>query len=52
MFSNFKKQVFEFSKQWRNYLTPILFKEQMFTLKNYNELPAFMYKTELKMIFG
>ena len=47
-YNDFKKQVFEFSKQWRNYLTPMLFKEQMFTVKNYNELPAFMYENRIK----
>ena len=47
-YNDFKKQVFEFSKQWRNYLTPMLFKQQKFTVKNYHELPTFMYKNRIE----
>ena len=47
-YNDFKKQVFEFSKQWRNYLTPMLFKEQKFTVKNYNKLPAFLYENRIE----
>jgi ABC-2 type transport system permease protein len=42
-YNDYKSQVFEFSKKWRNYLTPMLFKEQKFTMFNYNELPRFKY---------
>lgn len=46
-YNDFKKQVFEFSDEWRNYLVPMLFKEQKFSKKNYNELPKFEYKNRI-----
>ena len=47
-YNDFKKQVFEFSKQWRNYLKPILFRQEKFTVKNYYELPKFYYQNRIK----
>lgn len=47
-YNDFKKQVFEFSKQWRNHLIPMLFKQQKFTVKNYHELPDFVYKNRIE----
>ncbi|OSY89272.1 hypothetical protein WH52_01100 [Tenacibaculum holothuriorum] len=46
-YNDYKKQVFEFSNEWRNYLVPMLFKQQKFTIKNYNELPQFSYKNRV-----
>lgn len=46
-YNDFKKQVFQFSDKWRNYLVPMLFKNQKFNLKNYNELPNFNYKNRI-----
>jgi ABC-2 type transport system permease protein len=42
-YNDYKRQVYEFSKKWRNFLTPMLFKKQKFTMDNYNELPSFTY---------
>jgi ABC-2 type transport system permease protein len=47
-YNDYKKQVFEFSNAWRGYLVPMLFKEQKFTRKNYQELPEFVYKNRIK----
>lgn len=47
-YNDFKKQVFQFSDEWRNYLVPMLFKEQKFTTKNYHELPVFKYQNSIK----
>lgn len=47
-YNDFKKQVFEFSDKWRNYLIPMLFKEQKFTAKKYDEIPKFTYKNRIK----
>ena len=47
-YNDYKKQVFEFSDAWRNYLVPMLFKQQKFSVKNYNELPKFTYKNRIK----
>lgn len=47
-YNNYKKQVFEFSDEWRNYLVPMLFKGQKFKKENYKELPTFTYKNNLK----
>lgn len=46
-YNDYKKQVFEFSNQWRNYLVPMLFKKQKFTADNYKELPKFVYKNRI-----
>ena len=46
-YNEYKKQVFEFSNEWRNYLVPMLFKEQKFTLKDYKNLPKFTYKNNV-----
>lgn len=53
-YNDYKKQVFEFSNEWRNYLVPMLFKQQKFTTKNYSELPKFNYKNRInnKTWFG
>jgi len=47
-YNDYKKQVFEFSDQWRNYLVPMLFKKQKFTAENYKELPKFIYKNRIE----
>ena len=47
-YNDYKKQVFEFSDKWRNYLAPMLFKNQKFTIKNYNEMPVFNYNNRIK----
>lgn len=44
---DYKKQVFQFSEKWRNYLVPMLFKNQKFCLNNYNELPNFKYENRI-----
>ncbi|CAL2080070.1 conserved membrane protein of unknown function [Tenacibaculum sp. 190524A02b] len=46
-YNDYKKQVFEFSEEWRNYLVPMLFKGQKFTSKNYKELPKYTYKNRI-----
>ncbi|MCV6629309.1 MAG: DUF3526 domain-containing protein [Flavobacteriaceae bacterium] len=43
-YNDYKKQVFEFSLAWKDYLVPMLFKEKKFTKTNYTELPKFEYK--------
>ena len=50
-YNDYKIQVFEFSTTWRNYLVPMLFKEQKFTEKNYHELPEFHYKNRIETNF-
>ncbi|CAL2101251.1 conserved membrane protein of unknown function [Tenacibaculum sp. 190130A14a] len=47
-YNDYKKQVFEFSNKWRDYLVPMLFKQQKFGIKNYNELPEFSYKNRIE----
>lgn len=47
-YNDYKKQVFEFSDKWRNYLVPMLFKEQKFTMLNFKELPRFNYRNNVK----
>jgi ABC-2 type transport system permease protein len=47
-YNDYKKQVFEFSDKWRNYLAPMLFNNQKFTIKNYNEMPVFNYENRIK----
>lgn len=46
-YNDYKKQVFEFSDEWRNYLVPMLFKQQNFKFDNYKELPQFSYKNRI-----
>lgn len=46
-YNDYKKQVFEFSETWRNYLVPMLFKQEKFTVANYNELPKYVYKNRV-----
>lgn len=46
-YNDYKKQVFEFSTTWRNYLVPMLFKNQKFTISNYKELPNFTYQNRI-----
>jgi ABC-2 type transport system permease protein len=47
-YNDYKKQVFEFSNTWRNYLVPMLFKNQKFKVTDYNKLPNFTYKNRIK----
>lgn len=47
-YNDYKKQVFEFSNEWRNYLVPMLFKQQKFTTQNYSKLPTFNYKNRIQ----
>ena len=47
-YNDYKKQVFEFSNEWRNYLVPMLFKKEKFTTKNYETLPIFSYQNNIK----
>ena len=46
-YNDYKKQVFDFSNEWRNYLVPMLFKQQKFTVKSYKEMPMFTYKNRI-----
>jgi ABC-2 type transport system permease protein len=46
-YNDYKKQVFEFSNTWRDYLVPMLFKKQKFKVQNYKELPLFTYKNRI-----
>ncbi len=46
-YNDYKKQVFEFSDAWRNYLVPMLFKGKKFTVKDYEEMPKFIYKNRI-----
>jgi ABC-2 type transport system permease protein len=47
-YNDFKKQVFEFSDEWRNYLIPMLFKNQKFNLDKYDQLPSFKYNSRIE----
>lgn len=47
-YNDYKKQVFEFSGRWRDYLVPMLFKNQKFTLKSYSEMPEFNYENSIE----
>jgi ABC-2 type transport system permease protein len=40
--------VFEFSNEWRNYLVPMLFKQQKFTKQSYSQLPIFNYMNRVQ----
>jgi len=46
-YNDYKKQVFEFSNTWRDYLVPMLFKNQKFKVNDYNKLPHFTYKNRI-----
>lgn len=46
-YNDYKKQVFEFSDTWRNYLVPMLFKQQKFMVKDYDKLPNFSYENRI-----
>lgn len=46
-YNNYKKQVSDFSNTWRNYLIPMLFKNQKFTSKHYKEMPVFIYQNNV-----
>jgi len=50
-YNDYKNQVFEFSTTWRNYLVPMLFKNQKFKEKNYYELPEFTYENRVETHF-
>ncbi|MFD0963484.1 DUF3526 domain-containing protein [Pseudofulvibacter geojedonensis] len=47
-YNDYKKQVYEFSNEWREHLVPMLFKEQKFTLENYHQLPKFKYQNRIE----
>lgn len=47
-YNDYKKQVFEFSDEWRNYLVPMLFKGKKFTVKDYEGMPKFIYKNRIE----
>ncbi|KJD34488.1 hypothetical protein PK35_01450 [Tamlana nanhaiensis] len=47
-YNDYKKQVFEFSVRWRNYLVPMLFKNEKFTLEDYSSMPQFNYENRIK----
>ena len=47
-YNDYKKQVFEFSDTWRNFLVPMLFKNQKFTTSDYDKLPQFVYKERIE----
>ncbi len=46
-YNDYKKQVLEFSYKWRNFLVPMLFKQQKFNIKSYNTMPNFTYKNRI-----
>lgn len=50
-YNDYKKQVVKFSEEWRNYLAPMLFKEEKISVENYNELPSFNYKNRIDSNF-
>ena len=43
-YNDYKKQVFEFSNEWRDYFVPMLFKKEQFSTQHYNNMPVFEYK--------
>ena len=51
-YNDYKKQVYEFSNEWRNYLVPMLFKQQPFKVENYENLPKFKYKNRIENNIG
>ncbi len=46
-YNDYKKQVYTFSSEWRNYFVPMLFKEQKFFAHNYQEMPKFSYENRI-----
>ncbi|MBD0825486.1 DUF3526 domain-containing protein [Aestuariibaculum marinum] len=46
-YNDYKKQVFEFSTTWRNYLVPMLFKNEKITKAKFNKLPKFEYQNRI-----
>ena len=47
-YNDYKKQVYEFSDTWRNYLVPMLFKNEKIKVENYNKLPKFIYQNRIE----
>ena len=47
-YNDYKKQVFEFSDEWRNYIIPMLFKNQEFKIENYTKMPQFTYQNSIE----
>ncbi|MFY0630234.1 MAG: DUF3526 domain-containing protein [Flavobacteriaceae bacterium] len=43
-YHEYRKQVIEFSLEWRNFFTPMLYKNQPFNSSMYKDLPTFEYK--------
>lgn len=43
-YQNFREQAGAFSKQWRNFFVPLLYKNKKFSTKLYYKLPTFKYK--------
>ena len=43
-YQNYKEQVSAFSKEWRNFFTPLLYKNELFSTSLYNKLPTFKYQ--------
>ncbi|UMB60767.1 ABC transporter permease subunit [Lutibacter sp. A80] len=41
---DFQSQVYQFAEEWRNYFIPLLYNNQTFKKRMYNELPTFNYK--------
>jgi ABC-2 type transport system permease protein len=46
-YNDYKKQVHEFSNEWRNFLIPMLFKEEKFTSKEFKNMPVFIYENRI-----
>lgn len=46
-YNDFKLQVYTFSESWRDYLVPMLFKNEKFSLNKFNELPKFKYENRI-----
>lgn len=41
---NYKKQVVEFSEEWRNHIVPLLFQDKKYSRKTYEKRPIFQFK--------
>jgi len=46
-YNDYKKQVVEFSDEWRNYFVPMLFNEQKFTKAAMEKMPNFTYQNRI-----
>lgn len=46
-YNAYKKQVFEFSNQWKQYFIPMVFKDHKFRTKDFKNLPQFVYKNNV-----